>query len=147
MDALDWFIGSCLCDGCVWDSPRTSDGISGIERVLERGPDTLRVSGRIWEIDQTLHEFWVELQPDGESDRFAWFLFFDVAEDSARRARTALSSHDRAEDISWSATLAGEATVQDGALTIVPGSTRVLLRDMPEREQSANQKRRRPRRT
>jgi hypothetical protein len=47
-DALDWFIGSCLCEGGIWDDPRASDGVA-IERVLERGPDTLRVAGGIWE--------------------------------------------------------------------------------------------------
>jgi hypothetical protein len=67
--ALDWFIGSCLCEAEIWASPRTSDGINGIERVLERGPDALRVTGRIWEINQGLHEFWLELQRDGAENR------------------------------------------------------------------------------
>ena len=144
-DALDWFVGSCLCDGGLWNSPRTSDGIQGIERVFERAPDGLRVCGRIYEIAQTLHTFWLELKRDASGDRVAWLLYFDVAETSARRARNALEDHDRPEDIEWRAKLAGEATVQDGVLTIVPGSTRVLVRDMPEPEPSKEERRRRAR--
>lgn len=126
--ALDWFIGSCLYDGGIWDSPRTSDGIHSI-RVLEHASDELRVCGRIWEIDQSLHTFWLELRRDGAGDRFALFLYFDVIETSARRAQNALDSHDNPEDVQWRAKLAGEATVQDDKLTIGPGSTRVLVRD------------------
>jgi hypothetical protein len=130
-DALDWFIGSCLSDGGLWDSPRTSDGII-VERVLERTSNVLRVCGRIWNIEQTLHTFWLEIARDGEQDRFGWFLYFDVAESSARRARNAIDNHAVPDDIEWHARLAGEATVQGDALAIVPGSTRVLVRDMPE---------------
>lgn len=131
-DSLDWFIGSCLTDGGPWASPRTSDGISNVDRVLERGPDVLRVCGRIWNIEQTLHTFWLEIARHGEQDRFGWFLYFDVAESSARRARNALDNHDVPNDIEWHARLAGEAMVQGDALAIVSGSTRVLVRDMPE---------------
>ena len=146
-DALDWFIGSCLYAGCVWDSLRTSDGIQRIERVLERSQDKLRVSGRIYEIDQTLHPFWLELKRDGEADGFVWCLYFDIAEASARRVESALTIHEGGEDMDWRAKLFGEATVEDGALTIVSGSTRVLVRDMPEPEPSKQQRPRRPRRT
>ena len=83
-DALDWYIGSCLCEGGIWEHPRTSDGISAI-RVLERGPDTLRVAGHIGEINQSLHTFWLELKRNDVTDRFAWVLYFDVIETSARR--------------------------------------------------------------
>ena len=123
--ALDCFIGSCLSEGGVWEHPRTSDGIHAIERVLERGRDALRVAGRIWEIvDQSLHAFWLELRRDDAPDRFAWVLYFDLIETSARRARNALSNHDDAEEIEWRAKLMGQATVEDGKLTIVPGSIR-----------------------
>ena len=131
-DALDWFVGNCLSDAGIWDSPRTSDGIQAIERVLERGPNVLRVCGRIWDIDQTLHTFWLEIARDDEGERFGWFLYFDVAESSARRARNALDNYSRADDIAWHAKLTGEATIQGDTLVIVPGSTRVLVRDMPE---------------
>ncbi len=131
-DALDWFIGSCLCEGGIWDNPRTSDGINAIERLLERGPDALRVAGRIWETDQSLHAFWLELKREDGSDRFGWVLYFDVIETSARRARNALSNHENAEAIEWRAKLVGEATVADDKLTIVPGSTRVEVQDVPE---------------
>jgi hypothetical protein len=110
--ALDWFIGTCLYDGGIWDSPRTSDGIQSIGRVLERGPDRLRVGGRIYEIDQTLHTFRLELSRAAADDRVTWSLDFDVTDDSACRA-----------------TLLGEAVIEDGALAIVPGTTRVIARD------------------
>jgi len=132
-DALEWFVGSCLFEGGVWDSPRISDGIHSIDQVFERGADALRVRGRVWEIvDQTLHTFWLETKRDGTGDRFAWIVYFDVAETSARRVETVLNSHHKAEEIEWRATLAGEATVQDSKLVIIPDSTRALIRDMPE---------------
>jgi hypothetical protein len=126
-DALGWFIGSCLCAGGVWESPRTSDGIQGIDRVFERAPDVLRVRGRIFEIDQALHAFWLELARHASGDRVAWSLYFDVAEASPRRARNALDRSDRPDDIEWRAKVTGEATVEGGVLTIVTGSTRVLV--------------------
>lgn len=131
MDALDFFIGGCLYDGGIWQSPRTSDGIHSI-RVLEHASDKLRVCGRIWEIDQSLHTFWLELTRDGSGDRFAWSLYFDVIETSARRAQNAHESHDNPEDIEWRAKIIGGATVQGDKLTIVPGSTRVEVRGLPD---------------
>ena len=50
-DALDLFVGRCLTSGGIWTDPRTSDGISSIERVFERGADAIGVCARIWEID------------------------------------------------------------------------------------------------
>jgi hypothetical protein len=128
-DSLDWFIASCLTAGGLWDSPRTSDGIDNNDRVLERGPNVLRVYGRIWDIAQTLHTFWLETARDDERDRFGWFLYFDVAASSARRARNALDNYSNPDDIDWHARLAGEATVRGDALAIVPGATRVLVRE------------------
>jgi hypothetical protein len=115
--ALEWFIGTCLFEAGVWASPRTSDGVNAIERVLERGLDVLRGCGTIWEIDQSLHAFWLEIERTG--DRFAWRLYYDVIASSERRARNAMSNHDRPEDLEWRATLAGEATVEGNALTLV----------------------------
>lgn len=143
--ALDWFIGSCLCEGGIWDHPRTSDGISAI-RVLERGPDTLHVAGHIWEINQSVHTFWLELKRADVPDRFGWVLHFDVIETSARRARDALSNHENADEIEWRAKLEGEAIVQDDKLAIVPGTTRVDVQDLTEPEPSSQGKWRRSRR-
>lgn len=128
-DALDWFIGSCLTDGGLWDSPRTSDGIRNVDRVLERSPDVLRVCGRIWDIAQTLHTFWLEIARGDERDQFEWFLYFDVAETSERRARNAFDNHSLADEIEWHAKLTGEAMLRGETLAIVTGSTRVLVRD------------------
>ena len=129
-DALDTFVSCCLSDAGLWDSPRTSDGVPGIERFLERSPQRLRVCGRIWSIDQVLHTFWLELLREAVEGQLTWSLYFDVAESSPRRARSAVQSHDRPEDIHWVATLAGEAAIRDGMLLPIPGSTRSIVRDM-----------------
>src|SRR5262245_37913787 len=145
-DALDLFVGTCLTDGGIWDRPRMSDGISNIDRVFERGSDGIGVCARIWEIDdQSVHTFWLEVKRDAVNARIAWSLYFDVIEISPRRARDAVHNYDRAEDIEWLATLTGEATVIDGVLTIVEGSTRALVRDMPAQEAPPNEERRRRR--
>jgi hypothetical protein len=94
-DALDRFVGTCLTDAGLWESPRTSDGISDIVRVVERSPQRLRVSGRIWSIDQVLHTFWLELQRAPSGDDMIWCLYFDIAESSPRRTRNALDDQDR----------------------------------------------------
>jgi len=120
--ALEWFIGTCLFEGGVWTSPRTSDGVLEIERVGEQEPEGLRARGKIWQIDQSLHGFWLEIER--AADRFEWRIYYDVIASSERRAWGALSSHERAEDIEWRVTLAGEATVGGNALVVVPGSVR-----------------------
>jgi hypothetical protein len=60
-DALDVFVGTCLTNGGIWDHPRTSDGISNIDRVFERGSDGIGVCARISKIaDQSIHTFWLD---------------------------------------------------------------------------------------
>jgi hypothetical protein len=131
--SLDAFVGACLCDGGIWKSPRTSDGIQGLSRVLARGPDTLRVCGRIYEIDQTVHPFWLELYRDASGHQVSWLLYFDVASLIPRRARGAVDSCEDPDSIDWIARLAGEAWGDHDVLALVPGSTRVLVRDDTER--------------
>ncbi|MDB4963909.1 MAG: hypothetical protein JWP01_3908 [Myxococcales bacterium] len=58
----------------MWASPRTSDGIAGIDRVFEREPGHLRLCGRIWTIDQAMHPFWLELATDAAGTRVGWRL-------------------------------------------------------------------------
>src|SRR5262249_3747762 len=43
--------GRCLTEGGIWDHWRASDGLHGIDRLIERTPDVLRLIRRIWEID------------------------------------------------------------------------------------------------
>jgi hypothetical protein len=126
-------VGSCLTEAGVWDHPRTSDGINGFGAVFEHAPDRLCLWGRIWNIHgQTLHMFWLEVMREGQGDQFSWFLYFDTPEDSGRRRPRAFDRHDAAEEIEWRARIVGEAIVHGDKLAIVPGSTRVLLRDLPE---------------
>jgi hypothetical protein len=129
-DTLDGFVSACLADAGVWKSPRTSDGVQGIERVLEHSPERLRICGRIWSIDQELHTFWLELQRRADSE-ITWRLCFDVVGSSPRRARNAVHDHDRPDEIEWSTMLAGTATTQDGTLRPVAGSTQSIARDLP----------------
>ena len=140
---LDWFVGHCLTDSDVWDRGRTSDGINSFGRVFEHDHDGVCLWGRIWELaHQTLHTFWLEVKRDGTGDRFAWFLYLDVAEGSARRQQAALDRHDDAEDIQWRVKIAGEAIVRDARLATVDGSMRVAFRDFPEAEPDRRRRRR-----
>lgn len=115
--ALERLIVTCLFDGGVWDSPRTSDGVERIEQVAACGPGRVSIGGWIFEIDQTRHPFWLEVVRSDVGT--TWSLRFDFATSAPRYAPTSI-----AEDIAWRVRLAGEATMQDGALAAVPGSTR-----------------------
>jgi len=67
-DKLETFIAEALYQAEIWDSPRTSDGIT-FWRVVERDPARVRLSGRIDEISQVVHTFWLDLEPiDGGED-------------------------------------------------------------------------------
>ena len=55
-DALESFISERLFEANVWQSPRTSDGIEHL-RLVEHELDRVRLAGRIYAIDQTLHSF------------------------------------------------------------------------------------------
>jgi hypothetical protein len=126
--------------------PRISDGIPNIDRVLDRGPDGIGVCARIYEIaDQSLHTFWLEIKRDAATEQILWWLYFDVIETSKRRAQNAVQNHDRAEDVNWRAALSGEATMQEGVLTIIVSSTQVSLQELPDHEPSNVQRRRRSR--
>lgn len=123
-------------------SPKAASGaapylrwIRSLDDVFEHSPDRLCLWGRIWRIDgQTLHTFWFEVTREGQSDHFAWFLYFDTPENSGRRRPRTFDHHDAAEEIEWRAKIVGEAIVQAEKLAIVPGSTRALIRDLPESE-------------
>jgi hypothetical protein len=67
-----------------------------------------------------------------QGDLFAWFLYFDTPDYSGRRKPRAFDHREAAEEIEWRARIVGEALVLDDKLAIVPGSTRVLIRDLPE---------------
>lgn len=114
-DALDSFIGDRLVEAGVWESPRTSDGIVSL-RVVECEPNCLCVCGRIHEIDQTLHSFWLDLTCEASGSRVNWAVYFDPIASSPRRERNAIDTVDRAEDLDWRVALAGLADVRDGAL-------------------------------
>jgi hypothetical protein len=143
---LDWFVGSCLTESGVWDFGRTSDGINGFGHVFEPDHDSVSLWGRVWEVTrQTLHVFWLEVKREGADDRFAWFLYLDVTESSARRQQAPLDRHDNTEDLEWRVKIEGEAIVRDGRLAVVPDSMRAQIRDI-EAERKPKRSDRRPRR-
>lgn len=116
-DALDAFISGRLFEASVWDSPRTSDGIEHV-RLVEYRPDRVRVCGRIFQIDQSLHSFWLDLEREGSGIGVTWSLYFDVVANSPRRRRNAIDTYDHANEIDWRVALAGNAEVRDGALVV-----------------------------
>src|SRR5678815_2282211 len=58
---LETFISDRLFEAGVWGANNCPDGIVHI-RVLEAEPDRLRLCGRLFEINQELHPFWLELE-------------------------------------------------------------------------------------
>ena len=115
--ALEAFIASRLFEQGVWESRRVSDGVEHA-RAVEWSAERVRVCGRIYEIDQTLRSFWLDLERT-PSGNVAWALHFDVVADSRGHARNAIDIHDRAEGIDWCVDLAGHAVLRDGALVPV----------------------------
>jgi hypothetical protein len=106
---LESFIAARLHAAGVWSSPRLSDGIASV-RVIERGPDLLRVCGEIWEIDQTRHSFCLDVSRDrGTEDKATWMLFFDIDTTgmSPRRARHALDLLQEPREMPWRITITG----------------------------------------
>ncbi len=110
-DALDAFISERLCEAGVWGSPRRSDGIKRV-RVVEFEPACVRVCGWIYEVDQTLHSFWLDLQREGSGTSVAWALYFNVIASTPRQTRDAIDLYDRAEQLEWQVALVGCAEVQ-----------------------------------
>jgi hypothetical protein len=107
--ALESFIADRLCEAGVWSSPRVSDGIASL-RVVERGPDLLRVCGEVWQIDQTRHSFWLTVTWDHEAQhRAVWALFFDVDTTgiAPRRTRHAIDLLQDPGDVAWQLALTG----------------------------------------
>jgi hypothetical protein len=106
---LESFIAARLHDAGVWSSPRLSDGVASV-RVVERGPDLLRVCGEIWEIAQTRHSFWLDFIWDrGTEHGASWTLFFDIDSTgvSPRRARHALDLLRDPGELPWRITVTG----------------------------------------
>jgi hypothetical protein len=102
---LESFIGERLTDASVWEAPRTSDGIR-LLREVERTVALMRFCGEIWEIDQTLHTFWLDVERVDQE--LKWRLYFDTIIDSPRRARNAAYALTRPEDAAWRVTLSGK---------------------------------------
>lgn len=115
--ALEIFISDRLYEAGIWGQYQSSDGIVHI-RVLEAEFDRLRICGRIYEIDSTLHPFWLELERPPSGTTISWMLYLDVVAQTLRHSLDAILLFDRASDLTWRVSLAGTAEVRDG--TLVP---------------------------
>jgi hypothetical protein len=77
-DRIDILVGHILTYCNVWDSPRNSDGIVWCD-AIDDSSEGYRLRGRIWTIDQTLHQFWLDLNWQSlEKPEFRWSLYFEV---------------------------------------------------------------------
>jgi hypothetical protein len=105
---VERLVAGALFDAGVWTSPRESDGIQSL-RVIERSPGRLRVCGKIWDIGQTLHPFWLDIEDREASGSTEWTLHFDIDENSTgrRRARHAPDVIREPGEVSWVHTLTG----------------------------------------
>jgi len=103
-EALDVFIGERLTDAGIWRSARVSDGISAM-RTVEKSQSHARFCGQIWDIDQTLHTFWLDIE--SSNDDVDWTLYFDPVEDSPRHARNLVYALARPDEVDWRVTLSG----------------------------------------
>ncbi len=104
-DELALFIGKRLTEAGIWESPRVSDGISTL-RAVERTQCCVRFCGQIWDIGQTLHTFWLDIEQS--NDELAWTLHFDPLVDSPRRARNIGLALADPNEVEWRATLSGK---------------------------------------
>jgi hypothetical protein len=107
-EELDVFIGERLADAGVWRSARVSDGISAM-RTVEKSQSRARFCGQIWDIDQTLHTFWLDFETS--NDDIDWTLYFDPIEDSPRRVRNLFYTLSRPDEVDWRVTLSGRLKV------------------------------------
>jgi hypothetical protein len=125
-DKLEKFIADALYRADIWDDPRTSDGIT-FWRVVERDPTRVRLSGRIYEISQVVHTFWLDLERDKERpEQVNWTLYFDIIPGSwsPRRISMAAEVIDVPEQVGWQFAIKGSAVVQ--AATLVVDSAYVI---------------------
>jgi hypothetical protein len=105
-DEIERFIGGCLHEHGAWASPRVSDGVLAFD---ERASG---LRGQIYEIDQSLHFFWIVRT--GRSFR----LYYDVIAATPRRARDAFELALAPDELEWRLIVAG--ALADGAP--LPGS-------------------------
>jgi len=103
-DELALFIGERLTEAGIWESPRVSDGISTL-RAVERTHCSVRFCGQIWDIGQTLHTFWLDIEQSNND--LAWTLHFDPLIDSPRRARNIGYALAHPDEVEWRSTLSG----------------------------------------
>jgi hypothetical protein len=119
-DKLESFIADALYRADIWNSPRTSDGIT-FWRVVERDPTRVRFSGRIYEIAQVVHSYWLDLERDKERpEQVNWTLYFDIIPGSWSPRRTSMAAEviDVPEQAEWRVALKGAAMVQAATLAV-----------------------------
>jgi hypothetical protein len=116
---LETFIGERLFAVGVWESPRTCDGIEHL-RVIEHQAVAVRVCGRLYAIDQTVHSFWLELLGGSSDQTVEWVLWFGLIASSPRQERNAIDLAHRAEDLEWRVAVSATCAARNGVLIAVP---------------------------
>ncbi len=117
-DALELFVAQRLFEGGIWESSRTSDGISYL-RVVTNDPMFLRVCGQIFAISQTANAFWLDLKREPGGTAVAWVLNFDPVASTRDRAMRAIEACSCADEIEWNVTLAGRAEFRAGSFIVI----------------------------
>ena len=109
-ESLERAIAGALFDGGVWSSPRQSDGVASY-RVIEQSPSRIRICGKIWTIDQTLHLFYVDVERRDGADGpgWHWDLHFDIDIASSGKGATnrGMDAIRAPDDVTWVVNLSG----------------------------------------
>jgi hypothetical protein len=126
---LDLFVEDALREAGIWDG-RSSDGLQR-HRVVETGPDRVRLIARMWEVTtQEVMTFWLDLAKDPAKavERHAgyvWTLHFDIVAASPHKGENAFDLLERPEDANWHVTLSGRASAGRDGLRIDEGSVEI----------------------
>jgi hypothetical protein len=95
-------LGNTASIGCIY-----------LLREVERTVALVRFCGQVWDIDQTLHTF--RLDVERVDQELQWRLHFDPIIDSRRRTRNAAYALTGPEVVEWRVTLSGKSKKrQDG---------------------------------
>ena len=123
-EPLDDFVSERLFEAGFWRSPGCSDGLSKA-RVIEDGPDRVRITGQIWEIEhQTLHSFWLDVVREGTCpNKFDWtmYLELDASKLTPRQVRNAYYVIEDPGQVAWRLVVSGHAVAQESRLVAIDG--------------------------
>jgi hypothetical protein len=91
-------------------------------RVVEHGATEARIAGNIWDICQSLHAFWLELERQNpESDELQWSFYFDAVPGprGPRRIDLVAEAIDRADQTEWRVVVTGTAHLGSEGMVVM----------------------------